>query len=337
MSEEPADHSIQIELVENPSGNAASSTTTSSSRRLIANEEEDEEENANSEDPARVNLDRRRRELNEEARRLIEVQPQSQTTVLHIANVWRRGNFVFILYFIPLTVALVTVLIVDWNKQCDKPLKEWAATQVCLQVLLLLVNFIVLNKLPQPDEPADVQQRRLRSLTVYHIINRILNLVWFIWFIVGMVWTFEAMANNTCSRTAPFLFRMCYALIIIQLVLIGLIVLFCCCSCLIVFLRLFIYPPGTIVGSRGATESTIKALPCKKFETGLLPAEDANCAICLSDYEVNDDIRYLPCNHHFHSGCVDQWLLTNKSCPFCKREIDSPPPPKSSPTVTVTV
>jgi len=47
-----------------------------------------------------------------------------------------------------------------------------------------------------------------------------------------------------------------------------------------------------------------------------------SCGICLSEYLEDEDIRYLPCKHHFHSECVDQWLKISKSCPFCKRLID---------------
>ncbi|KAJ2373214.1 hypothetical protein IW150_003729 [Coemansia sp. RSA 2607] len=49
-------------------------------------------------------------------------------------------------------------------------------------------------------------------------------------------------------------------------------------------------------------------------------SEDRMCAICLSDYEDGEVLRLLPCNHHMHQACVDEWLHINKSCPLCKRE-----------------
>ena len=52
--------------------------------------------------------------------------------------------------------------------------------------------------------------------------------------------------------------------------------------------------------------------------------EEATCAICLGDYTLDETIRFLPCQHHFHQECVDQWLLTDKSCPLCKHDIDQP-------------
>ena len=46
--------------------------------------------------------------------------------------------------------------------------------------------------------------------------------------------------------------------------------------------------------------------------------EDESCAICLVDYDAEDELRNLPCSHAFHKTCVDGWLAVNASCPNCR-------------------
>lgn len=54
-----------------------------------------------------------------------------------------------------------------------------------------------------------------------------------------------------------------------------------------------------------------------------IPEEDANCTICLGDYEEGQELKRLPCRHHFHSNCVDEWLRLNKTCPLCVRDVEA--------------
>ncbi|PYH90823.1 RING finger protein [Aspergillus ellipticus CBS 707.79] len=48
--------------------------------------------------------------------------------------------------------------------------------------------------------------------------------------------------------------------------------------------------------------------------------EGERCLICLSDYEVAEELRQLnKCQHLFHRDCIDQWLTTGRnSCPLCR-------------------
>jgi len=51
------------------------------------------------------------------------------------------------------------------------------------------------------------------------------------------------------------------------------------------------------------------------------------CVICLESFQQNELLRVLPCNHLFHIGCIDHWLLGTYSedecytmgCPTCKK------------------
>ncbi|CAN6481172.1 unnamed protein product [Victoria cruziana] len=47
--------------------------------------------------------------------------------------------------------------------------------------------------------------------------------------------------------------------------------------------------------------------------------EDAQCCICLGEYQERDVLRFLPkCGHAFHVTCIDRWLLKQRTCPVCR-------------------
>ncbi|KAI3944697.1 hypothetical protein MKW98_021155 [Papaver atlanticum] len=66
-------------------------------------------------------------------------------------------------------------------------------------------------------------------------------------------------------------------------------------------------------------------LPVVKFEdlilTSKINSRDQDCcAICLSEYEGQDEINFLPnCCHIFHGSCLDRWMINNHTtCPLCR-------------------
>ncbi|GAB4862008.1 hypothetical protein Ancab_037262 [Ancistrocladus abbreviatus] len=47
-----------------------------------------------------------------------------------------------------------------------------------------------------------------------------------------------------------------------------------------------------------------------------------DCAVCLSKFELHDQLRLLPiCCHAFHARCIDTWLAANQTCPLCRSPI----------------
>lgn len=80
-------------------------------------------------------------------------------------------------------------------------------------------------------------------------------------------------------------------------------------------------------------EDEIAKLPTFLFDPRAIEEKACNdvddseikCLVCQCEYEKNEKLRRLPCNHTFHAECVDQWLKTNDSCPYCRKSITDHP------------
>ncbi|CAJ0920111.1 unnamed protein product, partial [Mesorhabditis belari] len=72
--------------------------------------------------------------------------------------------------------------------------------------------------------------------------------------------------------------------------------------------------------ARRRVQGLLEQIPADMFTQDM---KDAECAICMVDFEPGDCIRYLPCMHCFHQQCVDDWLLRSFTCPSCLAPVDS--------------
>nr|BAC87078.1 unnamed protein product [Homo sapiens] len=59
---------------------------------------------------------------------------------------------------------------------------------------------------------------------------------------------------------------------------------------------------------RGLTKADIEQLPSYRFNPDSHQSEQTLCVVCFSDFEARQLLRVLPCNHEFHTKCVDKWL-----------------------------
>ncbi|KAL2929866.1 putative E3 ubiquitin-protein ligase RHY1A [Bienertia sinuspersici] len=58
---------------------------------------------------------------------------------------------------------------------------------------------------------------------------------------------------------------------------------------------------------------------------GWKSGEQEECAICLDEFRVGENLVNLSCAHRFHSRCLVPWLHTNAHCPCCRMSIFSDP------------
>ncbi|TKW06204.1 hypothetical protein SEVIR_7G227400v4 [Setaria viridis] len=68
----------------------------------------------------------------------------------------------------------------------------------------------------------------------------------------------------------------------------------------------------------------IDSLPLFTMASALaaLPKSSPDCAVCLSPFTPDAELRLLPaCRHAFHAACVDAWLRTTPSCPLCRAAV----------------
>ncbi|GMH04605.1 hypothetical protein Nepgr_006445 [Nepenthes gracilis] len=56
---------------------------------------------------------------------------------------------------------------------------------------------------------------------------------------------------------------------------------------------------------------------------GWKPWEQEDCAVCLEEFVVGENLVNLPCAHKFHSRCFLPWLQNNSYCPCCRSAIFS--------------
>ncbi|KAM7256203.1 hypothetical protein ACFE04_011944 [Oxalis oulophora] len=175
-----------------------------------------------------------------------------------------------------------------------------------------------------------------------------------VWWVVGFYWI--VIGGQPLLQDSPQL----YWLTVVFLAFDIFFIIFCIgMACIIFFFLFFCIPLAAVayaVSTRqGASEEDIKILPRFKYrqispsttlddseehdlETSggfvnvtdngsaselALHSDDSECCICLTQYVNGEELCTLPCNHHFHDGCIDKWLRINATCPLCKFNICS--------------
>lgn len=72
-------------------------------------------------------------------------------------------------------------------------------------------------------------------------------------------------------------------------------------------------------GPPPASDIVIEGLPRLKLDQEALDASQyKDCNICLTSFELGEEVVRIPCKHIFHSTCLVPWLKQNGTCPVCR-------------------
>ncbi|KAI3777982.1 hypothetical protein L2E82_06908 [Cichorium intybus] len=79
---------------------------------------------------------------------------------------------------------------------------------------------------------------------------------------------------------------------------------------------------GRIDQNPPASKAAIEALPTIEIQEVHISAE-SNCAVCKDAFELQTEVKEMPCKHIYHSYCILPWLTLRNSCPVCRHELPS--------------
>ncbi|XP_075512781.1 RING-H2 finger protein ATL66-like [Primulina tabacum] len=69
----------------------------------------------------------------------------------------------------------------------------------------------------------------------------------------------------------------------------------------------------------GLDPVAVDDIPVVMYGAAAEASAGAECCICLGLFGDADEVKILPqCRHCFHSGCLDEWLKKQPSCPLCR-------------------
>lgn len=214
--------------------------------------------------------------------------------------------------------ACATYLSLHWERcsGCNRPLRLWLVVQCFLQVMQLPVRVVLFSSVRASERAGRSIETCVTSMTSAPAwrMSKVVAVFHYAWFFVGVVWWNN---SDTCDACPG-----------ITLLLIAVVLFSAARAVVSIIVSQLVFPahteeefqeslvePATVGQIAALTIVTVKA-------SDLSPPLGATCAVCLSDLEVEEVARKLPCGHYFHKGCIDRWLQRNKRCPLCMHPVD---------------
>lgn len=76
-------------------------------------------------------------------------------------------------------------------------------------------------------------------------------------------------------------------------------------------------------GSPPASKEDIDNLPLVTITQEHIDSE-SQCSVCMEDFHLDGVVRSLPCQHLFHTDCINPWLSLHNTCPICRKTLGMP-------------
>ncbi|KAL0587322.1 hypothetical protein ABG067_002938 [Albugo candida] len=231
---------------------------------------------------------------------------------------------------VPQIVVAVVTLLYKWQHYEDSSslclrIQLWVLVH-CIRVTLSL-SFEWVVYWAQNSQFQRVRDYHDRHTNLLKNVRFTLSLMELYWALMGNIWIFFSAGSSEtdahrCGDGSTTLHSVGFWLLIVPYVYALVPFLYCLISYGIVRLTgwdldEYIEQRMSVKLERGATQEMINQLTLRIFAPTSL-TYDPSCCICLCDFKLNEKIRLLPCDHHFHSDCVDEWLSLNATCPTCR-------------------
>lgn len=191
---------------------------------------------------------------------------------------------------------IAILLYIKRNEYSEGQLKVFLTVYATLTMFKILSFYIKnriffrVDRIPEFDDGSDIS-----------LINNLLEATTLFWYIIGFHWIQEC---NNCNINNPLIYYVsCF------IVGFGFFSFVAPLIAIMLLLALVSYakPKLSIITYHGPSD---------------LPDNNHTCTICFDNYNDGCQVKFLPCKHHFHSDCIDEWFNIRDTCPLCKKHVN---------------
>lgn len=188
------------------------------------------------------------------------------------------------------------VLYLTRNQTVEEPLKLFLSGYVIFCGLKAIAfftknrTFFHINRIPEYEDnnDASVLSNLIEGFTVF-------------WYLLGFHWVQQC---EECSTKNPLLYYTC-----ITWLTLGFVMFIAPLVAIVLLLVIITYVKPKLREITYNQESDI-------------PNGNIRCVICYENYREGTVVKFLPCDHHFHRECIDEWFHVRDSCPLCKKSVN---------------